>query len=102
MNRSHTLEEHVNGTVALAKIAKVFDVPLVVTNGYDEDATGPLYPELAEVLGDHPVVRREAWFDAFHDENFAAAIEATGRQRLIMAGVQTDVCSRRITGLHRA
>ncbi|MUN41142.1 isochorismatase family protein [Actinomadura litoris] len=89
---SHTVEEVVSGTVALAKIAKVFDMPLVVTNGLDEAPSGPLFPELAEVLGDHPVVRRREGFDAFLDEDFAAAIEATGRRRLIMAGVQTDVC----------
>jgi nicotinamidase-related amidase len=89
---SHTLEENVNGAVALAKIAKVFDMPLVVTNGYDDAPSGPLYPELADVLGDHPVIHRHEGFDAFYDETFAAAVEATGRRRLIMAGVQTDVC----------
>ncbi|TDD19319.1 isochorismatase family protein [Nonomuraea diastatica] len=89
---SHTLEENISGAVALAKVAKVFDMPLVVTNGYDDAPSGPLYPELAEVLGDHPVIHRHEGFDAFYDENFAAAIEATGRRRLIMAGVQTDVC----------
>ncbi|WP_242910814.1 isochorismatase family protein [Actinomadura terrae] len=87
-----TVEENVSGAVALAKIAKVFDVPMVVTNGYDDAPSGPLYPELAEVLGDHPVVHRSEGFDAFYDERFAAAIEATGRRKLIMAGIQTDVC----------
>ncbi|MGH3588515.1 MAG: isochorismatase family protein, partial [Pseudonocardia sp.] len=89
---SHTPEENVSGAVALAKIAKVFDMPLVVTNGFDDAPSGPLYPELADVLGDHPVIRRRDGFDAFYDEDFAAAIETTGRRRLIMAGVQTDVC----------
>ncbi|MGH3585018.1 MAG: isochorismatase family protein [Pseudonocardia sp.] len=89
---SHTIEENINGAVALAKIAKVFGTPLVVTAGREESPAGPLYPQLREVLEDHPVIERDEGFDAFYDENFAAAIEATGRRRLIMAGVQTDVC----------
>lgn len=89
---SHRLDELVSGAVAMAKIAKLFDMPLVVENGYDDSPAGPLFPELTEVLGDHPVLRRREGFDAFYDEEFAAAIEATGRRRLIMAGVQTDVC----------
>ncbi|RBQ15880.1 isochorismatase [Spongiactinospora rosea] len=90
--RSHTREEHINGTVALAKIAKIFGLPLVVTNGHDDAPSGPLFPELAVVLGDHPVISRSEGYDAFYDDDFAAAIEATGRRRLIMAGLQTDVC----------
>ncbi|GAA5077879.1 nicotinamidase-related amidase [Thermocatellispora tengchongensis] len=89
---SHTIEENLNGTLALAKIAKVFGTPLVVTNGSDDGPAGPLYPELQDVLGDHPVIVRPPVFDAFDDENFAAAVEASGRRRLIMAGIQTDVC----------
>src|SRR5690349_14688760 len=52
--RSHTIEETVNNTVALAKIAKVFDLTLVVTAARESDPAGPLYPELKDVLGDHP------------------------------------------------
>ncbi|WP_433437197.1 hypothetical protein [Nonomuraea sp. CA-141351] len=56
--RSHTLEEHINNTVALAEVAKIFNTPLVVTDGPSDGLGGPLYPELAHVLGDHPVVER--------------------------------------------
>ncbi|MDP4510286.1 MULTISPECIES: isochorismatase family protein [Nonomuraea] len=90
--RSHTLEETIDGAVALAQIAKAFDMPLVVTAGYDDSPAGPLYPEVAEALGDTPVHHRTEGFDAFYDKGFSAAIEATGRKRLIMAGIQTDVC----------
>jgi nicotinamidase-related amidase len=89
---SHTIEEHLNGTLALAEIAKIFDTPLVVTTTDDDTPAGPLYPELLDILGDHPVNRRPQVFDAFADEEFASAIAATGRSRLIMAGIQTDIC----------
>lgn len=92
--RSHTVEEHINNTVALAKVAKIFGTPLVVTTGPPDGLGGPLYPEVAEVIGDHhPIVERiPPMYDGFDDENFVAAIEATGRRKLILAGVQTDVC----------
>ncbi|MFW6695158.1 isochorismatase family protein [Streptomyces sp. MAR4 CNX-425] len=92
LTRSHPIEETLDGALALAEIAKVFDVPLVVTNGPDDGPAGPLYPELLAALGDHPVIKRGPVFDAFGDEEFTAAVEATGRRRLIVAGIQTDVC----------
>jgi nicotinamidase-related amidase len=92
LTRSHPIEETLNGAIALAKIAKVFGTPLVVTNGPDDSPAGPLYPELLAVLGDHPVIKRDPVFDAFEDEDFTTAVESTGRRRLIVAGIQTDVC----------
>ncbi|OLT37824.1 hypothetical protein BJF79_28905 [Actinomadura sp. CNU-125] len=90
--KSHSIEETLNNTLALAKVAKVFDLPLVVTAARESDPAGPLYPELKKVLGDHPVIHRAPMFDAFDNAEFAAAIEATGREKLVMAGIQTDVC----------
>ncbi|GAA4860880.1 isochorismatase family protein [Saccharopolyspora cebuensis] len=90
--KSRTIEETVNNTVALAKVAQVFDLPLVVTAARETDPAGPLYPELKRVLGDHPVIHRAPVFDSFDNDEFAAAIEATGRTKLVMAGIQTDVC----------
>lgn len=89
---SHTIQENLDGALALAEIATIFGTPLVVTNGPDDGPAGPLYPELLDVLGDHPVINRPPTFDAFDDEAFTAAVEATGRRRLIVAGIQTDVC----------
>ncbi|QPZ37342.1 isochorismatase family protein [Paramicrobacterium chengjingii] len=89
---SHTIDDNLNGALALAKTAKLFELPMVVTSGPEEAAAGPLYPELQEVLGDHPVVYRDPVFDAFDNAEFTAAVEATGRKKLVMAGIQTDVC----------
>ncbi|RFS83566.1 isochorismatase family protein [Actinomadura spongiicola] len=89
---SHTIEENLNGTLALAKTAKLFKLPLIVTAAPEDFPAGPLYPELAQVLGDTPVIHRPPVFDAFVDDQFATAIEAAGRKKLIMAGIQTDIC----------
>lgn len=91
--RSTDPATHINNAVALAKTAKLFDVPLVVTNGADQSPPGPLFPQLKQVLGDHPVVVREsAPFDAFEEDAVRDAIEATGRRRLILAGLNTEGC----------
>src|SRR5882724_11960781 len=63
--RSHDLSHHINNTVALAKTAQAFDLPLIVTNGADTDPSGPLFDELKQVLGYTEVVVRSGNFDAF-------------------------------------
>lgn len=90
--RSHDLDTHINNVVGLAKTATLFDSGLVVTNGLKSKPSGPLYPELAEVIGDHPVVERPGATNAFEDPAFAAAVAATGRRRLAIAGVSTEGC----------
>jgi nicotinamidase-related amidase len=90
--RSHSVDQNSNAAMAVAKIAQVYGVPLVVTNGPDESGSGPLYPPLAEVLGDHPTVIRYGAFDGFDEEPFTKAIEATGRRRLVLAGLMTEGC----------
>lgn len=89
--RSHELGAHVNNVVALAKSAKAFGVPLVVTGGEDDKPSGPIYPELAEIVG-NGVIRREGNFDAFRTAEFEAAVAATGRRKLVMAGLMTEGC----------
>jgi nicotinamidase-related amidase/hemerythrin-like domain-containing protein len=89
--RSQPIEENVNGTVALAKTALGYGVPLVVTAPPESPRAG-LYPALAEALGDHPVNRRARFYDAFDDEGFEAAVEATGRKHLVVAGLMTEGC----------
>jgi len=90
--RSHTVEANVNASVALAKTAQTFNVPLVVTHGRETDGPGPIYPELRAALGAHPIVERDGEFDAFENEAFRAAIAATGAQTVILAGLMTEGC----------
>ncbi len=84
--------KHVNNVVGLAKTAKLFASGLVVTNALPGKPSGPLYPELMDALGDHPIVERAGATNAFADEAFADAVRATGRTRLVMAGVSTEGC----------
>ncbi len=81
-------------SLALAKTAVALNMPLVLTSSQEERIQGPLLPELAQIA---PAafaarVKRAGIADAWGDPNFRAAIEATGRKQLVMAGITTDVC----------
>jgi len=90
--RSHDTAQHINNVVGLAKTAVWYQSGLVVTNGLPTKPSGPLYPQLREVLGDHPVIERPGNINGFGDENFARAVRETGRRRLAIAGVSTEGC----------
>ena len=81
-------------TLALAKAAKILNLPVVLTSSQEDRIQQPLLPELAELLPEAYAarVKREGIVNAWADPNFKAAIEKTGRKQLIMGGVTTDVC----------
>ncbi len=87
--------EHVKKvTLALAKAAKILNLPVVLTSSQEERLQGPLMPELQQILPEafEKRVKRAGIVNAWTDANFKKAVEATGRKHLIMAGVTTDVC----------
>ena len=81
-------------TLALAKTAKLYGMPVVLTSSQETMFQGLLIPELAELFPDQydTRVKRAGIVNAWDDSNFVAAVERTGRKNLIMAGVTTDVC----------
>jgi nicotinamidase-related amidase len=87
--------DHVKrATLALAQAAKVLEMPVVLTSSQEDRVQGPLLPELQQMLPDAYAarVKRAGIVNAWADENFVAAVRATGRKQLIMAGITTDVC----------
>lgn len=86
------LDQFRSNVLALAKTAKVHNLPTVLTASYAEGPNGPLMPELLEMFPDAPVIHRPGPIDSWDDPNFVQAVAATGRRKLIMAGVTTDVC----------
>ena len=81
-------------TIALAKTAKILNIPVVLTSSQEQNLQGPLLPELQQILPDAFAarVKRAGIVNAWNDPNFVAAVKKTGRKNLIMAGVTTDVC----------
>jgi nicotinamidase-related amidase len=76
----------------LAKSAKAFGVPIVLsTVGVGFGFNGPTLPSiLSELEGIEPIDRSS--MNAFEDEAFREAVKATGRKRLIIGGLHTEIC----------
>lgn len=81
-------------SIALAKMAKILGMPVVITSSQEENAQGPILPEIAEILPKayETRVKRPGVVNAWAYKEFHDAVVATGRKNLIMAGVTTDVC----------
>jgi len=78
--------------VSTAKIAKLFGLPIVhstinVTSGLAE----PTVPELAELLVDNPPIDRTS-INAWENADFLSAVRATGRRKLILCALWTEMC----------
>ena len=84
-----------NNVVGLAKVAKLFKIPTLLTfggaNRPGKGVNGPLIPELPEVLPDAQIIDR-VMINAWNDSNVVEWVKQTGRKKLIMAGISTDVC----------
>ncbi|MFF9651823.1 hydrolase [Streptomyces sp. NPDC014622] len=81
----------INATVGLAKSAKVFGVPVVLTTVASKSFSGPLLPQLAEVYPDTEPIDRTT-MNCWEDQRVVDAVGATGRPKIVMAGLWTEVC----------
>lgn len=85
-------DDLINNTTGLIKTAVLYDIPIIFShvavglNGYD-----PMIEDLRELAPDAVFVDRTN-VNAWEEAEFVAAVEATGRKKLIMGGLWTDVC----------
>lgn len=82
----------VHNIVTTAKIAKVFNIPTIlstvnVQNGINKDTI----PQLKKVLGDIQTYDRTS-INAWEDEEFYKAVQATGRKKILIAALWTEAC----------
>lgn len=93
--RSIPFEEMKRNALMLAKTARILKMPVVLTSSMEEYAQGPLLSELETILPAEFAARikRVGIVNAMDDENFAAAVKATHRKKIIIAGVTNDVCT---------
>lgn len=80
-----------NQATALAKTARLFQVPTVLTTVDAAGFSGALVPEIQAVFPEQVPLDRTS-MNAWEDAAFRRAIEATGRKRLIVAGLWTEIC----------
>jgi len=81
-----------NNVLALADLAKYFQLPTILTTSFEDGPNGPLVPELKETFPDAPYIARPGQINAWDNEDFVQAVKATGKKQLIIAGVVTEVC----------
>ncbi|KAF7799651.1 hypothetical protein EIP86_010891 [Pleurotus ostreatoroseus] len=93
VSRDQTAVNMKNNIVAHAALGKVFNLPTILTTSSD---TGPNGFMTQEVMALHPnatLIRRQGEVDAWDNPDFKAAVEATGKKQVILAGITTDVCT---------
>ena len=81
-----------NNVVSLAKAMRILKVPIIVMTTARDSMWGPTFPELVSALPDTKIIDRSS-VNAWDDPKVAAAIETTGRKKLIFAGVSLEVCA---------
>ncbi|ETI58619.1 amidohydrolase [Sphingobium sp. C100] len=87
---SHEPQMVVNNATALAKAAKVFGVPTILTSVI-ADRGGLLFPQITDVFPDQAVIDR-TFINTWEDQTVVDAAKATGRKQLIIAGLWTEIC----------
>jgi nicotinamidase-related amidase len=90
--RDISMGELKHNVVALAKAGRVLKLPIVVTTTANDSMWGLAFPELVEALPGIEIIDRP-WVNAYDSPLVVNAIEATGRNKLIFAGISLEVCA---------
>ncbi|AXA93171.1 hydrolase [Massilia sp. YMA4] len=81
-----------NNTVALAKAAKVFDIPTTITTVETQSFSGNTYPELLDVFPGQPILERTS-MNSWDDQKVRDALAKNGKKKVIVSGLWTEVCN---------
>jgi nicotinamidase-related amidase len=81
-----------NNTVGLAKGAKIFSIPTVITTVESESFSGYTYPELLAVFPDAPILERTS-MNSWDDQKVRDALKKNGRKKIVVSGLWTEVCN---------
>ncbi|ONG47347.1 hydrolase [Pseudoroseomonas deserti] len=87
---SHDPQMVINNTTGLAKAAKAFEVPTILTSVIARQG-GLIFPQITDVFPGQAVIDR-TFINTWEDRPSVDAVKATGRKQLIIAGLWTEVC----------
>jgi len=79
-----------NNTVALAKAAKLFGAPIILTAVETKSFSGYIWPELLDVVQQTPIERTS--MNSWDSDELVASVKATGRKKLVIAALWTEAC----------
>jgi nicotinamidase-related amidase len=75
----------------LAKAAKLFGIPIVLSSVAKDSFSGPFMPEITDLFPKQTIIDRTG-MNTWLDPNFRKAVHATGRKKLVVAGLWTEAC----------
>jgi nicotinamidase-related amidase len=81
----------INNVVALSKAARVFDVPVVLSTVETKGFSGNMWPQMQAVFPKQVPIERSS-MNSWDDKNFVAAVEKSGRKKIVLAGLWTETC----------
>lgn len=81
----------INNNLILSKAARIFGVPVVLSTVETKTFSGNMWPQIQAVFPGQVPVERSS-MNAWDDANFIAAIEKTGRKKIVLAGLWTETC----------
>jgi nicotinamidase-related amidase len=85
-------EQFRNNILGLAKTAKLFELPVILTTSRDWGPNGPMLPELRKLFPDISVIRRTGVINAWRWPEFREAVDSLDRKKLIIAGLTDSTC----------
>jgi nicotinamidase-related amidase len=89
--KSIDMTELRNNTALIAKAAKGFKVPTIVTTVAEKSFSGPVFPEIRELYPDEKFIDRTT-MNTWEDGRVTERVNAIGRGKLVIAGLWTSVC----------
>lgn len=81
----------INNTIGLARAAKTFNVPTILTTVETKSFSGYMWPQLLEVFPEHQPIERTS-MNSWEEPKFVVEVERIGRKKLVIAALWTEVC----------
>jgi nicotinamidase-related amidase len=81
----------INNNIVLSKAARVFDIPVVLSTVETKSFSGNMWPQIQAIFPNQKPIERTT-MNSWDDKNFVAAIEKTGRKKIVLSGLWTETC----------
>lgn len=82
-----------NSILAHSSLGPLFNLPTILTTSAQTGPNGPLPKEILALHSTAPLIQRQGEVDAWDNAEFRAAVRASGKDQIIIAGITTDVCT---------
>ncbi|KAJ8103625.1 Isochorismatase-like protein [Lipomyces tetrasporus] len=82
-----------NNMIAHAALGQLFNLSVVMTTSAQTGPNGPLPKQILEMYPNVTLIQRQGEVDAWDNADFRAAVNATGKRQIVLAGIVTDVCT---------